>query len=360
MPRPATRPVLAIKSKSGELEAVSNEPATHVQVMIELLPGVLPEAPIGKQVLNVAVDAVAEGNPVWLDTTWLPAGNAAASTPAPVLTDFDGVLDEIIQEMIPGHDEPILLPVVAADADDRRLRAMREFLQHKPRPVVVRARRAASADVEPWARIERIATALRIGVEDLHLVFDEGYLPSVPDHRVEALGKNITGLNARHGCASITVLGGSIPKERTGFDTRTRERTEIRLWKNARADCDGSLRYGDYGVVHPVPRSKKKGSGAPNPYLHYTVPGGVLSFARHVPDRNGRALPTGAAERFFRDVAEELVRRPEFAGPSFSWGDEKLYSCREDPAIPIGRADKWIALATSHHLAHLSRDMDAS
>lgn len=357
MPTPATTPLLVIKSKAGELEAVSKEPAAHAQVMVELLPGVRSENRVGKQLVDVAVDAVAEGNPIWLDTTWLPTADPRTSTPPAELTDFDNTLDDVIQEMIPGYHEPLLIPVVAADAAERQLRAMRNFLEHKPRPVVVRTRHGALTGVEPWARIERIATALRVAPDELHLVFDEGYVPAVEDRRVHDLSATITGVADRHECASIAVLGGSTPTNRRNYETHTRQRTEVRLWKAVQAECGYVLRYGDYGVVHPIPPPRTKARFTPNPYLHYTVPGGVLSLARKIPGRNGGAVPAGAAEWFFREVADELVQRPEFAGPNFSWGDAGLYSCRSRTTA-IGHPTKWIALATSHHLAHLSRGME--
>lgn len=355
MPTPATPPLLTIKSKLGELAAVAHEPATCTQVMVELLPGVTPAGAVGEKIIKAAVDLVAEGNPLWLDTTWLASSVPGAST----LTVFDDTLDDIIQEMIPGYDEPVLIPIIAADADEQQLRAMRHFLEHKPRPVGVRARHGTLSGIEPWARIERIAAALRVAVEDLHLIFDEGYVPCVDDRRVHALSATITALTRRHEYASITVLGGSTPQSRHNYETHTRERAEVRLWKTIQSECPYVLRYGDYGIVHPVPPSTGQRCPIPNPYLHYTVPGGVLTLMRKVPDRRGLALPTGAAERFFREVADELVHRPEFAGSGFSWGDGNLYSCRTSRAIPVGNPTKWIALATSHHMAHLSRGLDA-
>lgn len=361
MPRPPTTPtnppLLTIKSRTGELDAASREPADHVQIMVELLPGVTPDAGVGTKVVNVGVDAVAEGNPIWLDTTCLPASPAGA--PARVLTDFDDRLDTVIQEMVPGYDHPVLLPVVAANADASQLRAMRHFLEHKPRPVVVRVPTGALAGAEPWARTERIADSLRLAVDDLHLVFDEGYVGSFGDRRVHELSATINGLARRQESSSVAVLGGSIP-ERREPGTRTSERVEVRLWKAVRAECGNLLRYGDYGVVNPhPPKRAEKRPRSPNPYLHYTVPGGVLSLVRRVPDR-GHQLPRGAAEHFFREVAEELVQRPEFAGPDFSWGDRNLESCRRSNSVHIGRSSSWIALATSHHLAHLSKGLYAS
>lgn len=361
MPLSATTPILTVKSKWGELEAVLKEPTTHVQLMVELLPGVSPGSHVGQKVVGAGLEAVSDGNPLWLDTTWVTEARAAHS-PSSVLTAFDSTIDDTLQEMVPGGcDHPPLIPVVAADAAPQHLRSLRTFLEHKRRPVVVRARPGRLARGEPWAQIERIANALRLAVDELHLVVDEGYVPEVSSRRVHELSATITELIRRHEYTSLAVLAGSAPRSRDTEETHTRQRSEVRLWKSLRAECGDLLRYGDYGVVHPEPPSNKQGPlPQPNPYLHYTVPGGTLTLMRRALDRAGSRLPSGALEHVFREVAEELVHRPEFAGAHFSWGDGRLYSCRTDPTIPIGNSTKWIALATSHHLAHLAHEADAA
>ena len=351
----ATTPILAVKSKPGELEAVLKERTTHIQLMVELTPGVFPGSRIGRKVVDAGLEAVSDGNPLWVDTTWL-TGARPANSPSSVLTAFDSTIDDNLQDMVPGGcDDPPLIPVVSADADPHHLRALRTFLEHRRRPVVVRARAGGLVGAEPWARIERIAAALQVAVDDLHLVVDEGYVPEVSGRRVHELSATLTELVRRHEYASLAVLGGSTPKARNADETHARDRSEVRLWQSLQAECGYLLRYGDYGAVHPEPPPKDRASpGQPDPYLHYTIPGAALTFRRRVPGRHGRRLPSGAAEQVFREVADELVHRPEFAGADFSWGDGALHSCRTDPSIPIGTAAKWIALATSHHLAHLS------
>jgi len=355
VPLPATTPILTVKSKLGELEAVLNEPTTHVQLMVELLPGVSPASYVGKKVVGAALEAISDGSPLWLDTTWL-SGLRGPSAPSSVLTAFDSTIDDVLQEMVPGGcDAPAFVPVVAADADQQHLRALRNFLEHKRRPVVVRARAGGMVIAEPWARIERIAAALDLALDDLHLVVDEGYVSEVSERRVHDLSAMVTELIRRHEYASLTVLGGSTPKSRNTDETRPRERSEVRLWKILQTECGYLLRYGDYGAVHPEPPLKDRPAPVqPDPYLHYTIPDARLTFRRRIPERVGRKVPSGATERAFRELAEDVVHHQEFAGIRFSWGDRTLASCRTDLSLPVGTVTKWIAMATSHHLAHLA------
>lgn len=177
-------------------------------------------------------------------------------------------------------------------------------------------------------------------------------------HRVDALAQSINKVLTA-GVAEISLLSGSTPPKRTNYETHIRPRAEVQLWEAVRQTCNHELGYGDYGVVHPIPPTPKGLPLGPNPYIHYTVPGATLSIARQIPGRKG-APPHGSSERYFLEVADELVRRPEFAGPKFSWGDRILHSCRSKPAMPLGKSTKWISIATSHHLAHLSKRLDSS
>jgi T4 beta protein len=349
-------PVLAVKSKEGELDALINTGGLDgpVQVMLELLGSVAPAGRIAKKIVKVGVEAALAGKPLWVDTTWLSGASALAASPQAAMKHFE----HDIEDMLPDFDKPCVIPVVPLHACDQDLLAMRIFLEHQERPVVIRTRGRALTAVDLRQAIDRIAAALQLEVGDLHLVFDEGYVVAVEDLRVHALVQNIAGLAGRQECASITVLAGSTPARRTNYETHTRVRTEVQLWRAIQAGCGRSLRYGDYGVVHPVPVIPQGRPTNPNPYIHYTVPDATLSIARRIPGRGRGSAPRGASSQYFREVADELVRRPEFAGVDFSWGDRTLHSCRTRPAMPIGSSTKWVSLATSHHLAHLSKNLD--
>jgi hypothetical protein len=105
--------------------------------------------------------------------------------------------------------------------------------------------------------------------------------------------------------------------------------------------------YGDYGVTHPVPRSGEN-ARSPYPYLCYTVPRRTVVLRRRIEKGD---VP---AERF-ADLAEELVEREDFAGPDFSWGDRELTLCRPSGGRAAGSVSRWVSMATSHHLEHVSR-----
>lgn len=361
MPTEELTPLLVVKSKEGELDALlhTSEFDGRVQVMIELLDGVPPAGRVARKIVKFCVEAALAGMPTWIDTTWLSEVNHLAGSRWAAFERFEHDIEDIVKDMLAGVGGPFLIPVVPLDVGNQQLERLQTLLEHEERQVAIRIRRTSSETTELVRSIERVATVLRCGADNLHLVFDEGYVPTFGEHRVRTIVELVTALDQRFRVASFTMLAGSVPSKRTSYETHTRERTEVLLWRAVQHACGRPVRYGDYGVVHPGPPAMRERPATPNPYIHYTVPNATLSIARRIPERRGSAVPSGASEQYFLEVASELVQRPEFAGANFSWGDRHLYSCRTTPTMRMGNSTKWISLATSHHVVHLARRMDA-
>lgn len=130
------------------------------------------------------------------------------------------------------------------------------LLEHQDRPVVIRAQGPSSIAPALPQEIERIATALHREPEAFRIVFDEGYVEAVEQHRVNALALNINKVLTA-GFTAVSLLSGSTPPKRTNYETHIRPRAEVQLWKALRQTCDHELGYGDYGVVHPIPPTPK-------------------------------------------------------------------------------------------------------
>ncbi|AUS80724.1 hypothetical protein C1701_22930 [Actinoalloteichus sp. AHMU CJ021] len=343
--------VLAVKCRKAELRALRETPTTGrpVDILVEL-------SRDGGQVaglVDAAKRAAWDGRPLWIDPTHLGPDSALARFGDPL-----GELERRIEDTLGliRHDAPPLLPVVAATADDRERRHVRNLLEHQARPVAVRCRSASQHD-PAWlvARLRALSTSLGLPTGGLHLVLDEGFVERVEPWRVRSvvsLGRWVAG---EVPLGSMTLLAGSTPRQRSGHDRVVRPLAEVDLWEQVHPELGFPLRYGDYGAVHPAPSfSKPSPQAPPNPYLHYTLLRHRLTVARRVPGRTGRVVPSGASARYFREVAEDVVGHRDYAGPGFSWGDRCLHRCRTDPRISVGTAQSWIAYATSHHLAQLS------
>ena len=55
----------------------------------------------------------------------------------------------------------------------------------------------------------------------------------------------------------------------------------------------------------------------------------------------------------FYDVCRNLIARPEYCGPAFSWGDWYINECANTREGP-GNLTTWRKVGTSHHLAFVA------
>ncbi|MCG8918411.1 beta family protein [Actinokineospora sp. PR83] len=349
------RPLAALKSKVGELEAIGHLPAgdsPRARVLLELTDRVrvTDRAKVFPALVEAAASMAAAGEPLWVDGHLVGADGPLARQPGGVLQFLDREVEDRLG--LWGEDRPALIPVVRDHASPEELRTVALLREHRSRDVVVRIGQNAPI-AELAGRLRDITR--RIGDQSgaLHAVIDLGFLDPPSRERVDRVAGLAEWLVARFGPGSTTLLAGSIPASRSGYATTVRERPEAALWQvvNDRVE----IGYGDYGVAHPVAQPLS-GSVAtiPNPYLFYTVPGRTLALRRQVPKAD-RLSQSNALGRAFTDIAEELVSRSDFAGSHYSWGDEQLDRCRTSDGRGFGSATRWVEIATSHHLAHLAR-----
>src|SRR5699024_7764658 len=97
-----TAPLLAIKSKEGELEALINTSGVngHVRVMVELVGALAPTGRNAKRIVAAGVESALSGNPLWIDTTWLTSGSPFDGPAHRVLEQLDRALEDEIGEML--------------------------------------------------------------------------------------------------------------------------------------------------------------------------------------------------------------------------------------------------------------------
>ncbi|MET9230438.1 hypothetical protein [Lentzea sp. NPDC003310] len=353
-------PLVALKSKTGEFDSLRHldegENAAP-RVIVELLDSVQPE---GRGVIRSLVDAAVElavrGRPAWVDPHLLTSAGGLAQCAGGPFEHLDNRIENALQDRcgLFTPDVPALVPVVPASATDTQLRAIALLQEHRPREVVVRFRDLGTDRLAD--RLGHIAHLTRLGDQAMHAVIDLGHVETVHPRQVEAARSLARALTDHLGPASTTLLAGSVPHTRLGYATTVRDRVEVRLWSEVAAGVGGAvIHYGDYGVVHPHPPAVSGGDARlPNPYFVYTVPGNAITLRRQL-DREGGKVAEGAAVEAFSDIADELVARQEFAGSGYSWGDRELAGCRRGGDRTAGSVPRWIALATSHHIAHLTR-----
>jgi T4 beta protein len=344
------RPLVTLKCKLGELGALCHLRSTsdaHVRLMIELLDSAKPGGRLLPALVRAAVSVANSQRTLWLDTTWLTAASPLTEQPGGVFEYLDDMIESALLEELGLMTDglPSLVPVIAGGAPDDLLRRVRLLVEHRERDLVIRFRQA----LPPRELVDRIRsimllTGSRVG--HVHVVLDVGYVEEVREPQMAAVAEAAAAVHDVLGSGSTTLLAGSIPAARTTYATTARDRPEVVLWSEVCRRV-GMIGYGDYGVTHPVPRSGEN-ARAPYPYLCYTVPRRTVILRRRIEKGD---VP---AERF-ADLAEELVEREDFAGADFSWGDRELMRCRPSGGHAAGSVSRWVSMATSHHLEHVSR-----
>ncbi|WP_072008607.1 beta family protein [Hymenobacter sp. IS2118] len=120
-------------------------------------------------------------------------------------------------------------------------------------------------------------------------------------------------------------------------------RREIDVFRNVRAGAEYNVQFSDYatGNIIKEPTPSRQGS----PKIRYTFPNeyGIVKG-----EKTGRT-PNTMAEQFHR-LSQFIVKRPDYSGPAFSWGDEFIYQASKEGSHPRGNATTWVAVNTSHHI----------
>ncbi|GAA2981813.1 hypothetical protein GCM10010483_27450 [Actinokineospora diospyrosa] len=332
-----------LRTKAGELEAAGREDwgrENGPTAVVELLDSLSAE---GGRVLPMLVKAgtlmVERGRPPWVDARLLGAGNSVARHPGGPLVLLDELIEAELGLLAP--DVPCLVPVLSDSPSERDLRGVALLRGRRDREVAVRVRGLDRPPGHIRDRVRRVVAAVGGAV---HVVLDVGFVDAARPVRAERVVDLVSALEV--GQVSTTLLAGSIPAKRTDYATSVRDRAEVELWERVSAEVD--VRYGDYGVVHPNPPAVGASHGRnPFPFLHYTVERRTVSLRR-----KPRSDTAGAAAEAFGELAEELLARQDFAGAEFSWGDRELRECGQGRAA--GAVPRWVAMATSHHLAHVA------
>jgi hypothetical protein len=347
------RPLVAVKCKLGELGAVENLPSSRdaqVRVMVELLDSVKPGGKVLPALVRAALNVAEIGLPLWLDTTWLARTSPLAQQPGGVFEYLDNLIETAALEeyglLASNFAGPV--PVVPFHASDDELRRVRFLVDHKERDIAIRVSRPVRSARELAERVQSIMRSTGTRPGRVHAVIDAGFVEYLRTAQVAALTEAAATTSDLLGPGSTTILAGSIPSARTTYATTVRDRPEVALWNEVRTGGVDEVNYGDYGVTHPKPPASGGNARSPFPYLCYTVPRKTVVLRRK---KEKGDVPA----ELFADLAEELVERDDFAGPDYSWGDHELTRCRRTGDRTAGSVPRWVAMATSHHLQHVSR-----
>ncbi|MFC3456194.1 beta family protein [Amycolatopsis speibonae] len=349
----SVHPLVAVKAKLGELNALSNLRSpqdARVRVMVELLDSVNPAGRVFSALVRAAVRAARDDRALWLDTAWLAGDSPLARQPGGVFEFLDNAIESAAarEHGLFAPDVAYLVPVVSVDATEDELRRVRLLLEHKERDIVIRLPHLGRPPHELLRQIGSIMRSTGTRQGHVHAILDAGFVEIVRPGDTAGAAETASAVSDLLGPEATTLLAGSIPALRTTYATTARDRPEVTFWNEVRHTRADSVNYGDYGVTHPKPPKSDGNARTPNPYLCYTVPRKTVVLRR-------KAEKDDVPAELFADLVEELVKRVDFAGPAYSWGDHELTRCRRTGGQTAGSVSRWVAMATSHHIEHVAR-----
>lgn len=348
--------LVAVKAKLGELEALlhmSREEMRQVQPVVELLSGVAGNGRVLARLADVAVLLGSCGRRLMLDVSQLHPSSSLWRQPHGPF----GYMARALEDQLGLHasEVPGFIPVVRVDDTEWHIAQVALVLEGLGHGVALRVPNASVPIPELSGRVERCLRLLRMDPADTDLLFDVGFLdPALPGPDAKTVAANLTRLPWRH-CRSATVLGGSIPEHRWRTE-RQRPRPEHTLWHQLLTRAP-ALRYGDYGVIHPRAHDGPNAHGKTprHPYLHYTHCQRSHYFIRHLPPREmATEEDAELKKRYFGELAQHVTEL--YAHTPQGWGDHLLNNYAH--AGGTADASRWIAIGTSHHIAHLAAGGD--
>lgn len=153
----------------------------------------------------------------------------------------------------------------------------------------------------------------------------------------------------------MIMAAASFPEDLSEVDASTittLARREWELWKTLqkrkgllpRAD----LIFGDYAIAHPVPKEIDPRTMRMSASIRYTAEENWLIV-------KGRNVRQYGFDQYF-ELCKELIKRQEYLGKEFSWGDAYIADCASGKTGP-GNATTWRKVGTNHHLTIVVREI---
>lgn len=336
--------VAALQNKKGELDALRHVSPETWKRMTPLLHFVGPKGrtePLNATTVRGWVARVAGAvgsHPIYLDV--MRPGPAfpveTASGTAPLL--------EVLYAAARKRGLPFV-PVAHAGGRGAHLRLVAQAAAHDGHGAALRyaIRDIALPDgTTPRTYLGGLLTTLGVEVEDADLLVDLGYIdPDVELDMASALQELVDIGSWR----SVVVLGTSIPSMMGCIAEGTvgsLARREWELWRDlSQRGLSRLPAFGDYAVQHPRPPEESGGPGM-RANIRYTTNDVTLIARGH-----GPVIQEGAEQ--YRLLCEQLVRRTEFAGADYSWGDDVISDCADGVHAP-GSQSLWRGVGTSHHI----------
>jgi hypothetical protein len=196
------------------------------------------------------------------------------------------------------------------------------------------------------SRFDAVLRACEVTRESAHVAVDLKDSPRAASHsRIRAALGRVDDL------ASVVVLAGVFPIDLSDYETgvTVEPRVEWEVWWSEHNNTPRDTRllsYGDYTTQSARYRTSPSVPGSVS--LRYTTDPATLVFRGK--QSNSRA---GLGYEQMHGHCRLLVRRTDYAGAAFSWGDQRVH-CWTDPANGTGNPEQWRRASVVHHITQVA------
>jgi hypothetical protein len=354
LPRGSRHYVAALQTKAGELRALHEASAQTWAALTPLIEVLGPKTPGTDPFTRTRIDGWAKrlsaavgGHTIFLDRLRLSPNHLADSRTGTVSV-LMAIHDALRRRGV------VFVPVLHLGDVAATARQVAECAARDGRGVALRVPLlgAAPAGGRSHATLAKEALeAVHVDITGSDLMLDLGHIPDDVEIDAEDLVRMIEDLVAVGRWRTLILLGTTIPRSLGGgvVEPGTLGRLPRKEWILWLAVRESSISrvptYGDYAVQHPEP---------PLDTDEGQVPFGTRGAIRYSHETE-TIIPRAKAPRRiegreqYRQLCRILVKQPEFAGRTYTWGDGEVADCAEGLCEP-GWEDHWRAAGTSHHL----------
>jgi hypothetical protein len=244
-----------------------------------------------------------------------------------------------------------VVPVTGLRRDADHQAAVRAALAKDQLGICVRLERQDFDDkVDLAAQLDALLKKMKVTVDQVDIIIDlRTLLAETATTEAKAARTLVTDLPYVQKWRTLTIAGSAFPKSLSdcGPDSiNILERTEWLMWKALYAKQKAIPRmptFADYAVGGPGimedidPKMIRMSSN-----LRYTVTDGWLVFKGRMVRKYGNQQ--------FRGHCAVLIKRGEYSGENYSWGDTRIYHIATDPKVSPGNPMIWRKIGTSHHI----------
>ena len=212
-----------------------------------------------------------------------------------------------------------------------------------------------SAGVFPVQDVEALLSELGVAPERVDMILDLG---PVAEHLLGsyrmAVPTFIQAIAAAGAWRSLVLTASAFPVDLSNFvkdSISVTSRTEWTLWQHLQGLAGGISRmpaFGDYAIAHPDQLEIDPRMIRMSHSIRYAVDTEWIVV-------KGHAHKKGDPPQY-QALSQQLMSRPRWCGPDFSWGDLFISECASGKSGP-GNATTWRAVGTNHHLTFVAQQI---